>query len=724
MKNHNQSKKIHRSSLFVSRHPTQNNHNNKGTSNLYDIIKNNKNRRTLTQRKETSDERMNQVGDYHEYHSLLPKRNTCLPANIDVPSAFQEKWTHRFDFQKFNSFEKKLWNLILQVHPTIKDGNADGYLSYYFEKLIVVAHHQLLREWKKAGVERAVKACKMRLQSEEDSDDDSDSFLDNEYEIVGNSANYEREIKCIKEFLLVLSINPIFDSHFITEDTNEIRVYCPCHKIMSNWNKLSGVNELFDEEDNCNKNSCPFKSVSGFKTHIASCTRSSILHFAMHEYITEVYSKKNVHLIQRYIKNTIKHQDGVGYSIKKNTNEPKTKLLFTNKNTGISAEIIETQGSSTSGKIQRGGHNIQKDLRESGESNSCQQQQSGESNSCQQQQSVVTNSSRNKLNASGGDSHNNNSRCTSRGDYGNNNGTNFRGWGGDDNSSNSNISVAWGGDSNTNISKLKTWGKSKHSSSGWENKNDNAVIEKLMEEKNSLVKCHHKELEQMREKYDRLLKNSRIQKDEDSKKIDNSIALLKKKEDECCAIRTEKNHLQTKLNDVMNENNTMKKTIANVKDNMTLINEKEDEVSGLKSQIDKMRREAINSEKIRKEQCTDTTLTDYYNDALNEYLLHVESLNCRLRNQVKNLQRERRTVERALVSTEKRCNYYERRLKTLETDNRNLLLTATLGNRTLDYKSSVSHTHHTTSNYDKERIYDGSNKRRNLIQGDNQKKKW
>ena len=487
MKNHNQSKKIHRSSLFVSRHPTQNNHNNKGTSNLYDNIKNNKNRRTLIQRKETSDERMNQVGNYHEYHSLLPKRNTCLPANIDVPSAFQEKWTHRFDFQKFNSFEKKLWNLILQVHPTIKDGNADGYLSYYFEKLIVVAHHQHLRDWKKAGVERAVKACKMRLQSEEDSDDDSDSFLDNEYEIVGNSANYEREIKCIKEFLLVLSINPIFDSHFITEDTNEIRVYCPCHKIMSNWNKLSGVNELFDEKDTCNKNSCPFKTVSGFKTHIASCTRSSILHFAMHEYITEVYSKKNVHLIQTYIKNTINHQDRAGYSIKKNINEPKTKLLFTNKNTGISAEIIETQASSTSGKIQRGGHNIQKDLRES-----------GESNSCQQQQSVVTNSSRNKLNASGGDSHKNNSRCTSRGDYGKNTGNKFRGWGGDDNSCNSNISVAWGGDSNTNISKLKTQGKSKHSSSGWEKKNDNDGIEKLMEEKNSLVKCHHKELEQMR----------------------------------------------------------------------------------------------------------------------------------------------------------------------------------------------------------------------------------
>ena len=60
----------------------------------------------------------------------------------------------------------------------------------------------------------------------------------------------------------------------------------------------------------------------------------------------------------------------------------------------------------------------------------------------------------------------------------------------------------------------------------------------------------------------------------------------------------------------------------------------------------------------------------------------------------------------------------------METENRNLRVLGKLGNRTLDYKSSVSHTHHTTSNYDKERIYDGSNKRRSLIQGDNQKKKW
>ena len=136
-----------------------------------------------------------------------------------------------------------------------------------------------------------------------------------------------------------------------------------------------------------------------------------------------------------------------------------------------------------------------------------------------------------------------------------------------------------------------------------------------------------------------------------------------------------------------------------------------------------MRKEALLSEKIRKEQDTDTTLTDYYNDALSAHLLHVESLNCRLRKKVKNLQDERRGVERDLVSTEKRCNYYQKRLKTLETENRNLLLTATLGNRNLDYKTSVCHSHHRTSNYHNERINDSSKKRRSSIQEDTTNKK-
>ena len=63
-------------------------------------------------------------------------------------------------------------------------------------------------------------------------------------------------------------------------------------------------------------------------------------------------------------------------------------------------------------KIGRGGHH-----------NHNQLGRSGEYNSCQQKVSLVTNSSRDKLKASGGDSHCNNSRCTSWGDDANSNGT-------------------------------------------------------------------------------------------------------------------------------------------------------------------------------------------------------------------------------------------------------------------------------------------------------------
>ena len=143
-----------------------------------------------------------------------------------------------------NTLEKTLWNLIVQVHPSISDGNAERYLPFYFDKLVVVANHEDLKEWKIAGVKIAIDACKKDLQSlgGEDSDDDSDSdFFDTGLEIVEKSNNSEREIESIKEFLLCLSINPGFDSHFITDEFNEIRVYCPCHKIVNKWNKLSGV---------------------------------------------------------------------------------------------------------------------------------------------------------------------------------------------------------------------------------------------------------------------------------------------------------------------------------------------------------------------------------------------------------------------------------------------------------------------------------------------------
>ena len=66
---------------------------------------------------------------------------------------------------------------------------------------------------------------------------------------------------------------------------------------------------------------------------------------------------------------------------------------------------------------------------------------------------------------------------------------------------------------------------------------------------------------------------------------------------------------------------TQWKKNAQVKDNINLINDKEEEVSALKLQINKMRKDTIHAERIRKEQDKDTIMTDHYNDALSEYLL-------------------------------------------------------------------------------------------------------
>ena len=73
-----------------------------------------------------------------------------------------------------------------------------------------MANHEDLREWKKTGVKKAIDACKKDLQSLEDSDDDSDSdFFETQLESE-KSNNSQREIKSIKDFLLCLSINPVF----------------------------------------------------------------------------------------------------------------------------------------------------------------------------------------------------------------------------------------------------------------------------------------------------------------------------------------------------------------------------------------------------------------------------------------------------------------------------------------------------------------------------------
>ena len=45
-----------------------------------------------------------------------------------------------------SAFEKDLWNLLLQQHPGISQGNALGYLSYYFEKLVILAKFEQLKD--------------------------------------------------------------------------------------------------------------------------------------------------------------------------------------------------------------------------------------------------------------------------------------------------------------------------------------------------------------------------------------------------------------------------------------------------------------------------------------------------------------------------------------------------------------------------------------------------
>ena len=87
---------------------------------------------------------------------------------------------------------------------------------------------------------------------------------------------------------------------------------------MSKWNQLSGVDELLDEKDTCNVKKCPFKNVTGFKTHITSNAKKIQYTFSNAALHQSCVYKKNVSCIQAYIKNCIRNQDKFGYSLKKN----------------------------------------------------------------------------------------------------------------------------------------------------------------------------------------------------------------------------------------------------------------------------------------------------------------------------------------------------------------------------------------------------------------------
>ena len=127
--------------------------------------------------------------------------------------------------------------------------------------------------------------------------------------------------------------------------------------------------------------------------------------------------------------------------------QPRSQLIFDKRKTGISAEQILPQESSTSVKNVWGGHHIPNQLGWGGEYRNGQQHKEG----------GASNSSRDKFTASGDDSHHNNSTYQACGDDANSNGNHSLGWGGDNNSKHNNSS-ARGGDSSTNSTNSTTWG--------------------------------------------------------------------------------------------------------------------------------------------------------------------------------------------------------------------------------------------------------------------------
>ena len=63
----------------------------------------------------------------------------------------------------------------------------------------------------------------------------------------------------------------------------------------------------------------------------------------------------------------------------------------------------------------------------------------------------------------------------------------------------------------------------------------------------------------MQEKYDKLLITARIEFDEIQKTYTKTKSVAKMNEDECSVIRNETQDLQSKLNNVLKENDSMKK---------------------------------------------------------------------------------------------------------------------------------------------------------------------
>ena len=116
---------------------------------------------------------------------------------------------------------------------------------------------------------------------DEDSDYHSDSSLHfgEDISIYNQKSN---EMDFLKQFLIVLSVNLVFDlSHLIDEQHGQKnKAFCPCHKHSEKWNKMCGNFEIMSKDDKCSKNGT-FQDIKAFRQHCSCQGKSSIYHKAI-----------------------------------------------------------------------------------------------------------------------------------------------------------------------------------------------------------------------------------------------------------------------------------------------------------------------------------------------------------------------------------------------------------------------------------------------------------
>ena len=148
-----------------------------------------------------------------------------------------------------------------------------------------------------------------------------------------------REFDCLKQFLSVLSVNLVFDSHFIKNSGANKKVYCPCNKIYKKWNDLSKTTEIMDETDECSiKNKC-FTGLQGLRAHISG-NKHAELHSAMKQYIEYVYSSRHIQILNEHVNFIFIKQRNCGYSIESEAVSNQSKKLFEIEGTNMSVSVF------------------------------------------------------------------------------------------------------------------------------------------------------------------------------------------------------------------------------------------------------------------------------------------------------------------------------------------------------------------------------------------------